>query len=89
MSFGLGRLREASDVLHVARSMFEQLAGHNVRRMILGNSFDDGMGVHRDALRELSQRAHEFGHHLIVVYQSKHGAGEIERRPRIPERERQ
>lgn len=76
----LFRVQQASDAVEVAQAMFKQLADHGVRlQMVFDNTFDGGVPEQEEApLRELTRFAYSYGHHLIVICQTREGAESVD-----------
>ena len=71
------RLHDIGDVEDVARCFFGLLKKHGIRlQIVFDNAFDDGL---QRPLLALTRLAFEFGHHLIVVTQSKERADEVDK----------
>ena len=72
------RLQDASDAASVARSFFGLLQEQGIRlQIILDNMFDNGLQTNGEDLMMLTRAAHELGHHLIVITQSRERAEEV------------
>ena len=72
------RLQDALDAADVARSFFSRLQKQGIRlQIVLDNTFDSGLQPNGDRLMELTRAAHELGHHLIVITQSRERAQEV------------
>ena len=72
------RLLDARDAPPVARAFFGLLQEQGIRlQIILDNTFDSGLQPDGARLMELTRAAHELGHHLIVITQSRERAQEV------------
>ena len=72
------RLQDASDAANVARAFFGLLGKQGIRlQIILDNMFDNGLQTNGEDLMMLTRAAHELGHHLIVITQSRERAQEV------------
>ena len=72
------RLQDASDAANVARAFFGLLGKQGIRlQIILDNTFDSGLQPNGERLMMLTRAAHELGHHLIVITQSRERAQEV------------
>ena len=72
------RLQDASDAASVARAFFGLLQEQGIRlQIILDNMFDNGLQTNGEDLMMLTRAAHELGHHLIVITQSRERAEEV------------
>ena len=73
------RVPDASLALKVARSFFDQMKRDGISlRIIIDNAFDNGLKGDGNALMELTRRAFEFGHQLVIVTQSDAAATQID-----------
>ena len=72
------RIQDIGDVEDVAGCFFGLLEDHGIRlQIVFDNAFD--YGLEGEPLLALTRLAFEFGHHLIVVTQSKERADEVDK----------
>ena len=72
------RIQDIGDVEDVAGCFFGLLEDHGIRlQIVFDNAFDYGLAG--EPLLALTRLAFEFGHHLIVVTQSKERADEVDK----------